>query len=115
MTDFKKTFNIIKHRGSPKEAVTLWGTKVYRKDKIFIPEYENFVICADYDNHFIYEVPDSKETAGIPSFLCTCGAFGIIVAYSGYKQDASKQDLPMLVCYLHANTGHHATGKDRWI
>lgn len=100
-------FSIIRHRGDPDEATTLDGHKVHRKDKIFIPAWEEFVTCAPYDNHFIYTDPSGK--VGRWSYMCSCGSPAVITGFSGYKGDASYQG-KMLVCYFHAGRGKHADG-----
>jgi hypothetical protein len=101
------SFSIIKHFGDPGEAVTLDGHKVYRKEKILIPEYGGEVTCAPYDNHFIYEDPTGKR--GRWTYMCTCGYGAVITGFEGYKGDASYQG-KMLVCLKHASTGKHADG-----
>jgi len=107
----KYSFAIIKHFNSPQSAVTLDGNTVERVDKIFIPDWGVFARCASYDNHFIYEDPEAvKGKKGRWYHMCTCGSAAVITGYSGYRGDASKDTLPMLVCYLHASTGRHADG-----
>lgn len=108
--DYK--FGIIRYHNSPMKAQLPNGKIVYRADKIFVPEYGGFVPCAQYDNHFIYEVP--QDFIGAPSFACTCGYFACVVGLSGYILDASPQG-KMIVCHYHASHGVHATGESRWI
>lgn len=114
MTDEKYTFSIIHHRGSPNEATTLDGYKVYRQEEIFIPEWGKFVKCAPYDDHFIYEDPQSERIIGRWAHMCTCGSPAVIVGYNAYKNDASKYSGGLLVCKAHADTGHHQTGGRKW-
>lgn len=113
MSDFKKPkFNIIRYRGTPNKATTLWGFEVQRRQSIFIPAYNRFIPCAPYDNHFIYEVPERyKGTSGL---MCTCGSFAEVVGMSGYINDASPSGL-MIVCHLHAAFGRHNEGGARWV
>jgi hypothetical protein len=114
MTDEKYSFSIIHHRGSPYEATTLDGHKVERMEEIFIPEWGIFVKCSPYDDHFIYEDPESNTKIGRWAHMCTCGSPAVIVGFSGYKRDASKGSGGMLVCKLHADTGLHQTGGTKW-
>jgi len=106
-----KTLKVIKHAGIPTETTTLDGKKVYRQEKIYLPSYGRYVMCAPYDNHFIY-LTDTKGWA----IMCTCGSAGVISGYNAYKNDASPTSgegiVPgeLLVCYTHANTGRHADG-----
>lgn len=107
----KKTFNIIRYRGQPTRAM-VDGIWVDRLEHIFVPEYGGFVVCASYDDHFIFEHPDKKVKG--PTYQCTCGSAAVITGPSGYVLDASPQG-KMFVCLLHANTGLHATGGTKWI
>lgn len=109
-TDFKDlSFSIVHHRGSPNEATTLSGDKVFRTEKIFFLEMARFVACAPYDNHFVYDNPSKKSGMWTP--MCTCGSPAVIVGYNAYKQDASpSENGEMIVCLSHAQTGKHADG-----
>lgn len=112
----KYSFAIIKHFNSPNFATTVDGHTVERKETIFIPDWGAFVRCASYDDHFVYEDPEAvKGKKGRWYHMCSCGSPAVIVGYAGYKGDASKDTMPMLVCYIHATTGLHATGGSRWI
>lgn len=120
----KPSFEIIRRRGMPNYAILPDGTKVYRSmlpsgvEAIFLREMGGFVRVASYDDHFIYEVPDSLARqyawAQGPAFRCTCGSFAVWAGLSAYERDASPQG-KLLVCYMHANTGQHATGGSRWV
>lgn len=106
--DFSKfTFSIIKQFNSPTEAVTVDGNKVYRKEKVYIPEWGAFAKCAPYDNHFVYL--DTSNKVGRWFAVCTCGSPAVLVGFDAYKRDSSKEPLPMLVCYAHASIGTHTT------
>lgn len=100
------SFSVIKHRGDPDKAVTLDGFTITREEKVFIPEYGNFIKCAPYNSHFVYLDPSGIEGKWFAG--CTCGSFAVIVGYSGYKQDASSNEGAMLVCHYHATHGFHA-------
>lgn len=107
-------FNIIRYYGEPKKA-TVKGMTFYRQEKLFVPSpYNRFVPCAPYDDNFIFEIPDSPKTKGMPAFMCSCGSYAEVVGMSGYSKDASPSGL-MLVCHLHASFGHHSTGENRWV
>ena len=100
------TFNIVKFINSPTK-VTLQNNKtVYKQDKVFVPEYEGFVRCAPYDNHFTFEVP--KDIQG-PAYLCSCGSAAIFVGSKAYGHLGSHEGM-MLVCKRHLDTNKHADG-----
>ena len=107
----KKTFNVIRYRGTPTKAkyMNKW---VERQEQILIPEYGGFIPCAPYDDHFIFENPYKEEHTA--AYLCTCGGVAVVVGRSGYLLDASPQG-KMFVCLIHAQTGLHATGGTKWI
>lgn len=106
------TFNIIRHYNSPNKG-EYRGIIVHRQEKLWVPDY-GFVTCAPYDDHFIFEVPKHLIDS---TYRCTCGAPAVIVGFGAYAQDASpsKTSGYMLLCMLHSQYGHHATGGDRWI
>jgi len=113
MTDIKDiSFSIIKQHGDPNKAVTVDGFTITRQEKLFIPEYQKFVMCAPYSSHFIYLDPSGKP--GRWFAMCTCGAPSVITGYSGYKQDASSNEGAMLVCLYHAQHGHHQNEGSKW-
>jgi hypothetical protein len=110
----KKKFHpiqVIRHHNSPNRAQLPNGEWVERQEKLFIPEWGRFVVCADYSDHFIFELPKKYEG---PTYQCTCGAAAIISGYSAYKDDASQQGL-LFICLNHSTFGVHATGGIRWI
>ena len=108
----KKSFVVVRHLNSPNTA-EYRGLSVQRREKIFIPEFSQFVMCAPYDNHFIFEVPKRLKDS---SFRCTCGSPAVVVGSLAYKHDASPTDTGrLLVCMIHAAFGRHATGESRWI
>lgn len=107
-------FNIIRHRGKMDEGQLPDGTKVYRKDFIFVPEQNGLIRCADYYEHFIYEIPQDKiKVYPGSAYRCTCGSFAVVAGLSGYVLDASPQG-KIFLCHLHATTGKHAGGS-QWI
>ena len=96
------TFEIIKHRGRVNKArLPESATIVQRQERIFVEEWGQFVPCAPYDEHFIYENPD--KTPGKSSFMCTCGAAAIVV--SPFK-------VYLFVCLNHATYGFHTTSQE---
>jgi hypothetical protein len=103
-------FQIIRHRGQPKEGWLPDRTKVYALDKIFFEEVKKFVVVAPYSDHFIYEVPAKYKG---PRWRCSCGSFAVCSGYSAYEQDASASGL-MFLCYAHSTTGVHLGGS-KWI
>jgi len=93
--NYRQKFNIIKHRGSPNEAMTIWGWTAIRQKSLFVAEpYFAMIPCLDYDNHFIYEVPE--EYINVPSYMCTCGSMGVIIGSKSYKKDATPEGLHVI-------------------
>ena len=107
------TFNIIRHYNSPNRG-EYRGIVVHRQEKIFVSAYGGFVMCAPYDDHFIFEVPMHLKDS---SYRCTCGSAAIITGFGAYAQDASPSNTRgyMLICMNHSFFGQHATGGSRWI
>lgn len=100
-------FSIIHFHGSRDEAETGEGRKVYRQKKIFVPEWNRYVVCAAYDVHFIFE----NKQRGYVAYQCTCGSLGVIVGSNAYKQDASPTETgELFVCLEHAQSGRHMDG-----
>lgn len=101
---------IIKHYGQVKEAVLPSGKKIHRFEKLCVLEAgrnPRMVQCAPYDNHFIYETEEINSSR----YMCTCGSMAVLVGYNAYKHDASPTPTgELMVCYFHAQTGHHANG-----
>ena len=111
------SFSIIHHFNGPNDAITSEGFKVHREDKLWMMEIGRYVRCTPYDNHFLYHDPLYNVKIGRITPLCTCGAMGWLVGYNAYKKDASPTSggnflVPgeLLVCSVHAQTGHHADG-----
>ena len=104
-----KNVSIIKHKGDPNTATTLDGFKVERTDKFFIPEMAIFMVCAPYDNHFVYEDPSGKPDRWWA--MCTCGGPAVYVGANAYKHlaEATKSGY-LVVCYTHISTGKHNDG-----
>lgn len=112
----KFSFAIIKHRGDLDHAETADGYKVHRRDKIWFPEH-GYVMCAKYDNHFIYDDPMGKKKIGRWTPMCSCGSPSGIVGYNAYISDATptskkESSIPgeLLVCLAHAQFGKHSDG-----
>ena len=117
MSNVTQTFNIIKHRGTLTKATTVHGYHVFKQDKLFVRNfpvgmgtYDGFIPCADYDNHFIYEVPNTEKTIGLPSYMCTCGAIAVAVGYDAYKEDQSFNGM-QFVCMFRNGMKDTETGK----
>jgi len=102
-------FSIIHHRGELGEAYTHKGTKIVRTDSIFLRSFGRFIKCTPYDNHFIYQVPETDRVVGASTVMCTCGSFAGIMGHDAYKNDASPQG-ELLLCHWHATEGRHADG-----
>lgn len=92
------TFNIIQHAGTPQKALLPDGkTYVYRQEKLFIMEFRAFVVCAPYDDHFIYEMPPHIIGS---TYMCTCGSAAVV---------APPDPQGLLVCMFHVDHGYHTT------
>jgi hypothetical protein len=104
------SFNIIKVRTPTK--VTLANGMTFHKQedqKFWIPELGGFIHAAPYDNHFIFEIPDTPKTKGIPSYMCSCGSFAVIPGSNAYAHLGSPEGM-MLVCHYHTTYNLHADG-----
>ena len=113
-----KNIVILKHRGIPGVGTLPDGTKVYKTNKFWIPEYERFIPCIDYgdvEGHFVYEIPAklAKRFPG-PVYRCSCGSSAGVIGWDTYKYGGSPNGL-MMACLAHATDGQHATGGTRWI
>lgn len=86
---------------SPKEAVTPSGVRVCRQEKILIPEMGKEIVCAPYDDHFIYYTNEPKQSA----FMCTCGSPAVVANLGAGL---------MLVCLHHVYNEVHGTGGRTW-
>ena len=100
------TFNIIRIRNSPTKATLINERVVYRKDKIYVPEYKGFVKCVPYDNHFVFEVPSDIKGA---AYLCSCGGIAVFVGSRAYGHLGSPEGM-MLVCQAHTTNNKHMDG-----
>lgn len=92
------SFAIIGHKGTPNEALTEKGIKVTRQETLYVEEWQAFVKCADYDNHFLYRNPD-EITPG-PAYLCTCGGPAMV------RGNSPKG---LFVCMMVEQFGEHST------
>lgn len=70
--------DIIKHAGQVNQATLADGTIVHRQPVLFVDSdgWYAMVECAPYDNHFIYENPDTRK--GAPGYMCTCGSPAVV-------------------------------------
>jgi len=94
------TFGVIQHRGQVRKAETAKGATVEREEYLFVPEWGQFIQCAPYDEHFIYQDPDGP--IGGSAFLCTCGSAAVVI---NPERDSGR----MFVCLMHATYGAHST------
>ena len=94
------SFSIIHHKGRVNKATTLDGVVVERQEQLFVEEWGNFVPCAPYDEHFVYENPDTSQ--GSSSYMCTCGSVAVVV---NPERDAGR----LFVCHFHETYGSHTT------
>lgn len=105
------SFNIIHNLGDPQEADFEFkgkSFKVHREEVLFIREWVQFVPCAPYDNHFIFELPTKAiqrsglSAYGMPEYLCTCGSVAVVKDYADPRK-------ALFVCLFDANNGYHQT------
>lgn len=108
-------FQIVRHVGTPKKGQLPDGTWVYAQDKFYVETLGGFVFCMQYNDHFLYQIPDNVVSLypGSP-YRCSCGSQAIYVGVKGYVWGASPQGL-MWVCQYFTDNGKHATGGSRWI
>ena len=111
----KKSFSIIRHRGQPNKLQLPDGTWVYKKERIFVPEYGRFVPVIQYSDHFIYEIPQ-KLAEKYPGsvYRCSCGAPAVLSGATGYSFGGSPEGY-MFLCLHHSTYGIHISGGARWI
>lgn len=102
--DFR--FQIIKHYNDPDHAQLPTGEWVQREERVFIKELGGFVVCAPYDNHFVYLLPPRKDTWFA---FCTCGSPAVLIGSNSYAHLGSADGM-MLVCHMHTMTNKHADG-----
>ena len=110
------TFQIIRHHGTPSKGQLPDGTWVYARDRIQPPDMVNFIPCARYDDHFIYEVPVGvRHRFPGPVYRCSCGSAVVFVGSNVNVAMGNSPSGAMFVCQFHADNGHHATGGARWV
>lgn len=109
----KPNFKIVRSVGDLKVVETSDGIRKYRSEKLSFRQIGRSVLCAPYDNHFIFE--DLSHIGW--TLFCTCGSPAAIVGYQVYKDDASPtprlvDTIPgeLLVCIHHATYGKHLDG-----
>lgn len=118
MTDVPKQFNVpkvVRQIGQKNNATIYVGKRKYgvvRQERLYFEGY-GLVMCAPYDNHFIFDNPSKAYGQWTP--VCTCGSPAGIVGSNAYKQDASpttqeQSSTPgaLIVCLSHAQTGKHS-------
>jgi len=121
-------FNIIKHRGSPTDAITLTGHKVFKQEFVYFQLPQSFggfakgdwitMRCADYHgSHFIYIDPvyleDGPHAKGHFFAMCTCGSPAVL-AGPGEEVSIGTPDgsTLILVCLFYQNE-YHRVGRGR--
>lgn len=105
-------FNIIKHRGDPTEAVTLYGDRVTKEEYAYFRDTNGqwtSVKCADYHGeHFVYLDPrfnkDGAEGKGHWFAMCTCGSPAVIVQRGTAMTHETNAEENMLVCFMYTAT-----------
>lgn len=94
-------FILIKHVGEPNKA-EFEGVTIMRQERLFIREWGALVRCTPYDNHFIFEIPETRKRMGMSEYMCTCGSYAVV---------ASPEDVKarMFICMFHSEYGYHQT------
>lgn len=113
-SEYKKpNFHIIRAMNDLNTAETVDGLRVHREKKLFFPEIKRSVVCASYDNHFVFE--DSRRKGW--TLFCTCGSPAVIAGFRAYARDASPSSkefdtIPgeLLICYHHSLYNKHLDG-----
>jgi hypothetical protein len=103
-----KKFNIIKHRGDPKEATLESGHVVKKEDYVyFINDKNQYVAmkCADYHGaHFVYLDPvfnDDEKGKGHWFAMCTCGSPAVTIGPMEAQIEMDGWREQLLVCYVY--------------
>lgn len=89
---------VVRAVGDAKRATLHDGTKVERKELIYVEGY-GLIRCAPYELHFIYELPKHMKGWGL---MCSCGSIAGVVGYDAYSKLAAPTDTGMIiVCVRH--------------
>lgn len=110
-------FNMVKHRGDPKSAITLSGHRVEKQDFVYFNLPADIgslragtwvtMKCADYHlEHFIYIDPlylkEGKEGRGHWFAMCTCGSPAVIIdPATAVHHGSLGEEGNLLVCYMY--------------
>jgi len=99
---------VIRAHNTPNKVTLVDGTVIHRdpSGKMYIPEWNTYVVCAPYDNHFIFKVPERIKGVGI---MCSCGSPAVTVGAKAYAHLSSKKEA-MIVCFHHTKFNRHADG-----
>lgn len=106
-----KQIKVVRHAGDLKSVyLEEDGSTVYRSKSVDIPDMGK-VVCAGYDNQFVFRHLFKKKGEVIRNWtlFCTCGSPAVVTGYDAYAKDASA-GVPMLLCYHHAMYNKHADG-----
>lgn len=121
-------YNIIKHRGSPTEAITLTGHKVEKQEYVYFQLPESFgglakgawitMRCADYHgSHFIYIDPvyleDGPHAAGHVFAMCTCGSPAVLTGPIEERSTGTPDSPHLLLVCLFFQNEYYRIGKGR--
>jgi len=100
----KPSFSIIHHRNGKDEVTLDNGLKVVRQSKLYVPEWQKWVMVADDPDEFIFE----NKRKGYVSYQCTCGASAVCISPNSYKQYTSPQaGGDLWICLEYATQGRH--------
>ena|SRR3990167_3674084 len=138
------SFNIVRQRGTPTEAILESGHKVEKQEYVYFrkpnedasgPGDWTMIKCADYHGeHFVYldpvynlparKVDPNKHSTGRGRFFaaCTCGSPAVIVGPIDAALEDSDCKEQLLVCFIYHRDlvaygwGRHADqqGMRRW-
>ncbi len=99
---------IIRSHNTPNKVTLFDGTVIERdkSGKIWVPEWGTYVVCAPYDTHIVFEVPQRIKGT---SWLCSCGSPAVVVGMKAYSHLDSGKDA-LLVCQHHTDTNKHSDG-----
>jgi hypothetical protein len=87
---------------TPRQVTLSHGAVVTRRESFPVAMFGGLVLCAPYDNHFIFRTSEPHQS----TYQCTCGSPAVIANIGGGQL--------MFVCLHHMNWGIHATGERVW-
>lgn len=88
---------------TPRQVTLNHGVVVTRQESFPVLMFGGRVLCAPYDDHFIYRTLEPLQS----TYMCTCGSPAVVANIGGGQL--------MFVCLFHMYEGVHATGGRTWL